>query len=647
VASDIEELVRRAGILFIYPSTVIRFVSDPNFLPQSQLKIILSSLPRERDSTSSYVMLDDLYMQLLYSVVKAGGKRIVYKGQGTSLQDMDLVDADLCYRLRISLGSILLLRDPVSESALLDLIHGEDKDAMRVAIRALRPVLLLPDDQPIRILHPSFAEFLLDNKRCRDMRLQINQGERHLHLALGCLTVMNKHLHRDICRIKDTRLLNSEVVDLPDRICRCIPPAVQYACMHWVTHLAGAAAQSLWPQGQTWLQQLKQQLLIFSTTHLLHWMEVTSLLRAFHSSFSGYRDAIIWCEVRYFYNLTSGANLTRHEKNVCTDNRIVNMLRDAECVADRFGDVVAISALQVYDSLMTFIPNCDTHDRVEDFSETCRLVSRREAGWDEHRLRTLAVHKGPVNCVAFSQDGSRIVSGSGDNVVCVWDANTGEAISTLKGHTKEVYSVALSQDGERVVSGSWDNTVRIWNTNTGEVLKTLGGHTSWVGSVAFSQDGTRIVSSSMDDTVRIWDVKTGATVQILKGGDTRGTFSVAFSQDDTQLILTDRRGDTWTRTAPDDFPFPAHILADRAQLPAQPMSIFAFDHRSGWLMGTRDTGSSTPRRICWVPVHLRPYERFLWGDAFAFSGSRVVMGARHGAVTVVDCDICNPLVFGR
>ena len=52
-----------------------------------------------------------------------------------------------------------------------------------------------------------------------------------------------------------------------------------------------------------------------------------------------------------------------------------------------------------------------------------------------------------------------------------------------------VNSVAFSQDGSRVVSGSSDKTVRIWNVTTGKVEAELRGHTNQVMSVAFSQDG--------------------------------------------------------------------------------------------------------------------------------------------------------------
>ncbi|KIJ89890.1 hypothetical protein K443DRAFT_597111, partial [Laccaria amethystina LaAM-08-1] len=69
--------------------------------------------------------------------------------------------------------------------------------------------------------------------------------------------------------------------------------------------------------------------------------------------------------------------------------------------------------------------------------------------------------------------------------------------------------VAFSQDGSRVVSGSADETVRIWNVTTGEVEAELKGHTGWVTSVAFSQDGSQVVSGSNDETVRIGNVTTG------------------------------------------------------------------------------------------------------------------------------------------
>ena len=106
-----------------------------------------------------------------------------------------------------------------------------------------------------------------------------------------------------------------------------------------------------------------------------------------------------------------------------------------------------------------------------------------------------------VNSVAFSPDGQRIVSGSWDQTLKIWDANTGKELQTLKGHTWWVHSVAFSPDGQRIVSGSEDKTVKIWDANNGKELQTLTGHTGAVWSVTFSPDGKRIVSSKPGDTM--------------------------------------------------------------------------------------------------------------------------------------------------
>ncbi|MEE1323143.1 MAG: hypothetical protein UHE91_04910, partial [Bacteroidales bacterium] len=64
--------------------------------------------------------------------------------------------------------------------------------------------------------------------------------------------------------------------------------------------------------------------------------------------------------------------------------------------------------------------------------------------------------------VAYTPDGTKIISGSADKTVKIWDANTGECLKTLEGHSKYVYSVAFSPDGKHIVSGSYDDTIKIW-----------------------------------------------------------------------------------------------------------------------------------------------------------------------------------------
>jgi WD40 repeat protein len=149
-------------------------------------------------------------------------------------------------------------------------------------------------------------------------------------------------------------------------------------------------------------------------------------------------------------------------------------------------------------------------------------------------IRTLQGHTGAVISVAFSPDGKRIVSGSSDKNLRIWDAQTGKVIATLPGHTKAVISVAFSPDGKRIVSGSLDKILRIWDIETGKAIRTLQGRTEAVISVAFSPDGKRIVSGSEDKTLRLWDAETGKAIRTLQG-HTDVVGSVAFSPDGKRI----------------------------------------------------------------------------------------------------------------
>ena len=75
-----------------------------------------------------------------------------------------------------------------------------------------------------------------------------------------------------------------------------------------------------------------------------------------------------------------------------------------------------------------------------------------------------------------------------------------------------ILSVAFSKDGAKIVSGSSDCSVRVWDASTGAALQQLNGHTCSVNSVAFSHDGIHIVSGSHDKSVRVWDASTAAHV---------------------------------------------------------------------------------------------------------------------------------------
>jgi WD40 repeat protein len=193
----------------------------------------------------------------------------------------------------------------------------------------------------------------------------------------------------------------------------------------------------------------------------------------------------------------------------------------------------------------SFLLAVAAYDNRDVYTARLRLesIQAKHRGWEWYYLRrqctggifTLHGHTNWIGSVAFSPDGKRIVTGSGDQTAKVWDAQTGTQQLELRGHTGGVYSVAFSPDGTRIVTGGEDRTARVWDARTGTFQRELTGHTSRVQSVAFSPDGKRIVTGSEDQTARVWDARTG-TRQLELTGHTGTVWNVAFSPDGKRIV---------------------------------------------------------------------------------------------------------------
>jgi WD40 repeat protein len=103
----------------------------------------------------------------------------------------------------------------------------------------------------------------------------------------------------------------------------------------------------------------------------------------------------------------------------------------------------------------------------------------------------------------------------------VWDWTTGQRVAALARNTGFVVDLAFSADGSRLATASGDGTVRVWDPRSGEQLLLLRGHKGVVSSVAFSPDGSRLASAGADGTVRIWALDVDDLVEIAENGLTR------------------------------------------------------------------------------------------------------------------------------
>ena len=125
---------------------------------------------------------------------------------------------------------------------------------------------------------------------------------------------------------------------------------------------------------------------------------------------------------------------------------------------------------------------------------------------------SLSGHHGAVLCIAFSPDGKRLASGSGDRTVRFWDLNTETPQITGEAHKNWVLCLAWSPCGRYLASGSMDNTIQIWDGATGKPLgKPLVGHTKWITGLVWepahlAYPSSRLASSSKDGMVKVWQV---------------------------------------------------------------------------------------------------------------------------------------------
>ncbi len=155
---------------------------------------------------------------------------------------------------------------------------------------------------------------------------------------------------------------------------------------------------------------------------------------------------------------------------------------------------------------------------------------------------TVYTHGGSVETVAYSPiNSSLIVSAGSDNTVKLWDL-ADSVVTTLGSHRDTVNSVAFSPDGKKLVSGSDDFTLKIWDITNKRHLSTLSHVTDFLRSqikkVAFSPDGQKFVTAGRH--VKIWDIHTLREIMTIRHSG--WIYALAFSYNGKYLAIGDTSG---------------------------------------------------------------------------------------------------------
>jgi hypothetical protein len=244
----LHELVMRSGRLFIYAATVMKWVSDPKANPRLRLQQVLDQDVDE--VVFQHTLLDGMCLQIITGAAQTSGNPLLHERALANI-----------------LSTVVLLQELIGAPALASLA-GEGQRAGAI-LPLLSAVLLADETAPVQLFHPSFSDFITDEGRCSNKRFLVMRGEGHLRLAIRCLEIMNAGLRENMCNLEDPSLPNNEVADLELRLEHVVSPELRYACKYWHVHICSADNTS---------PDLVKCLEVFCTSHLLHWVELLSLL---------------------------------------------------------------------------------------------------------------------------------------------------------------------------------------------------------------------------------------------------------------------------------------------------------------------------------------------------------------------------------
>ena len=247
---DLTALTEKSSGLFIFASTLARFIESNHHEPVERLKLILN--PSDSTFHEGRAGIDLLYTQVLLHAFS------------------DVNEAAVFGNLRRVLGAMILAFNPLSRVQIAEIL-GVNASFVATTLRHLHSVLLIPqgDLEEIRVFHKSFPDFLQDSTRCSDPEFFIDSALHHGDMALGCLELL-KVLEPNPCDLPDF-VMNREVVHLPELLEGKVGSATRYACGYWAMHVRSS------PTTQIYASRLIASATEFFKKNVVPWVEVMSL----------------------------------------------------------------------------------------------------------------------------------------------------------------------------------------------------------------------------------------------------------------------------------------------------------------------------------------------------------------------------------
>ncbi|KAH8988299.1 WD40 repeat-like protein [Lactarius hatsudake] len=588
--AEIQALANKSLGLFIWIKTALSYIASlaRDAAKLKELKSILSS----STATSPEKGVDELYLRILRSVA------------GDSLHYRDAVKNFLGSVYVTSRNRSLPCKGlhafiPPSDPDIP--VTPEDVDDLRSKLSAV--ITVDPETEALRVCHSSFLDFVETQTRSQEFWTKPEALD--TMMAQRCFDIMKASLKFNICGLESSRQRHDEIPDLKRRI----PRELQYSAVYWLEHLfrSGGSHDAKLQDAHEFLYHER----------LFYWLEVLSVISEVNAA------------TKTLQNLMTAATSMRSSFEFYgAFQSILN------CVL-LLHEPMSVSVPHIYISSVIWgdpsvvIKLLPFGLRPIRFG--IRLVDALKFDW-------------AVLSVAYSPDGRRIVTGSMDCTIQIWDSRLGIPLTKpLKGHLGTVTSVVFSPDGTHIISGSEDGTVRLWDSQTGvPIREPLKGHTGPLASVAYSPDGAHIISGSTDMTVRIWDPQTGAPVREPLLGPTSPITSVAYSPDGTHIICGSEDTRVWMWES-----LTGELVRNPFEGHQDPVLSVAFSPDGKYIVsGSKDNtlriwDAQTGSLTC---EPLRGHTNWVMSAAYSLNGKFIVSGSMDGTVWLWDPQTGKPII---
>jgi len=268
-----QKLAQKADGLFEWARLACEYIKGTNKAgvdPMDRFEDVIAGTSESQIGTH---LLDDMYHRILAENMPEDTKAMA--------------------RVRSVMAQILASLEPLSMSAMTAMRrHFPDVSSsykVELVIAPLGSLFAGTSDShtPIRPLHASFYDFLIDGSRSK--KFFIDKSLASGGLAFGSLRVMRAGLRFNICSLESSYLPNSAIPDLEQRVKESVPPELSYSCRFWGAHVRTIDFDP---------SLAKEVKAFLDDERLLFWLEALSLLKCVSGSLVTLSCIADWVQVR-------------------------------------------------------------------------------------------------------------------------------------------------------------------------------------------------------------------------------------------------------------------------------------------------------------------------------------------------------------